>query len=93
MIEPQMRDTAEFKSDKSSGWNICFSNAGNNNPWRQNGLKTMEAAAKANSDIGMDPDRALDYLQAMLTITSSSEDTAEGVAAFAEKRAPEWKGR
>jgi ribose transport system substrate-binding protein len=52
MIEPEMRDTAEFKSDKSSGWNICFSNAGNNNPWRQNGLKTMEAAAKANSDIG-----------------------------------------
>ena len=51
MIEPEMRDTAEFKSDKSSGWNICFSNAGNNNPWRQNGLKTMEAAAKANSDI------------------------------------------
>jgi enoyl-CoA hydratase/carnithine racemase len=43
--------------------------------------------------LGMDPDRALDYLQAMLTITSSSEDTAEGVAAFAETRAPEWKGR
>ena len=51
MIEPEMRDTSEFKSDKSSGWNVCFSNAGNNNPWRQNGLKTMEAAAKANSDI------------------------------------------
>jgi ribose transport system substrate-binding protein len=50
-IEPKMRDTADFKSDKSSGWNICFSNAGNNNPWRQNGLKTMQAAAKANSDI------------------------------------------
>ena len=46
MIEPEMRDTAEFKSDKSSGWNVCFSNAGNNNPWRQNGLKTMEAEAK-----------------------------------------------
>ena len=50
MIEPEMRDTADFKSDKSSGWNVCFSNAGNNNPWRQNGLKTMEAEAKNTTD-------------------------------------------
>jgi enoyl-CoA hydratase len=43
--------------------------------------------------LDMDPDDALAYLQAMLTVTSASEDTAEGVAAFAEKREPEWKGR
>jgi enoyl-CoA hydratase/carnithine racemase len=43
--------------------------------------------------LDMPPDDALDYLQAMLTITSHSEDTAEGVAAFAEKRDPKWKGR
>lgn len=43
--------------------------------------------------LDMPPDDALDYLQAMLTITSHSEDTAEGVAAFAEKREPKWKGR
>jgi enoyl-CoA hydratase/carnithine racemase len=43
--------------------------------------------------LDMDPDDALAYLQAMLTITSASEDTAEGVAAFAEKREPKWKGR
>ncbi|HEX6024759.1 MAG TPA: ABC transporter substrate-binding protein [Solirubrobacter sp.] len=51
MIDPQMRDTSEFKSDKSSGWNVCFSNAGNNNPWRQNGLKTMQAEADNTDEI------------------------------------------
>jgi enoyl-CoA hydratase/carnithine racemase len=43
--------------------------------------------------LGMDADAALSYLQGMLTITSQTEDAAEGVAAFAEKRAPRWKGR
>ncbi len=41
----------------------------------------------------MDADAALSYLQGMLTVTSQTEDAAEGVAAFAEKRAPRWKGR
>jgi len=43
--------------------------------------------------LDMAPDDALAYLQSMLTVTSSSEDTAEGIAAFTEKRTPEWKGR
>jgi enoyl-CoA hydratase len=41
----------------------------------------------------MDADAALSYLQGMLTVTTQTEDAAEGVAAFAEKRVPEWKGR
>ena len=40
-----------------------------------------------------DSDAALAYLQTMLSITSHTEDAAEGVAAFAQKRKPEWKGR
>jgi enoyl-CoA hydratase/carnithine racemase len=41
----------------------------------------------------MTTDDALDYLQAMLTVTTMTADTAEGLAAFREKRTPRWSGR
>jgi len=41
----------------------------------------------------MDLDHALEYLAGMLTLCLGSEDTAEGVTAFLQKRTPEWKGR
>ena len=38
-------------------------------------------------------DAALQHLAGMLTLTLESEDTIEGVTAFLQKRAPEWKNR
>ena len=38
-------------------------------------------------------DDALEYLRSQLSLTFSTDDIKEGVAAFFEKREPEWKGR
>jgi enoyl-CoA hydratase/carnithine racemase len=38
-------------------------------------------------------DDALEFLRSQLSLTFSTEDIQEGVAAFFEKREPDWKGR
>jgi enoyl-CoA hydratase/carnithine racemase len=38
-------------------------------------------------------DDALRLLHPLLTVTASTEDAAEGIAAFVEKRSPRWSGR
>ena len=40
-----------------------------------------------------DVDASLRLLHPLLTITASTEDAAEGIAAFADKRPPTWTGR
>jgi enoyl-CoA hydratase/carnithine racemase len=54
-------------------------------------LALGKAAFYATED--MDLDSALDHLQAGLTAVGATEDAAEGVAAFVEKRDPAWRGR
>jgi ribose transport system substrate-binding protein len=50
-IEPEMVDTSEYKAESASGWNVCFSNAAVDNPWRQVGWRTMQAEVKLHKEI------------------------------------------
>jgi enoyl-CoA hydratase/carnithine racemase len=43
--------------------------------------------------LDMASSQALAYLHAMLTLTNQTEDAAEGIAAFHDKRPPTWQGR
>ena len=63
---------------------------------------TLAAKSPATMKLGRDSfyavwdqgaDDALRLLHPMLTITAGTEDAAEGIAAFVEKRDPVWKGR
>jgi ribose transport system substrate-binding protein len=51
-IEPEMVDTSEFAADSDGNWNVCFSNAAVDNPWRQVGWKTMQEEVKLHPEIG-----------------------------------------
>ncbi len=54
-------------------------------------LELGRDAFYAAEDMGFDA--ALDHLQGALTVVSMTDDAAEGVAAFMEKRSPKWHGR
>ena len=68
-------------------------------------LARLEEAAAAGAELTVFPEcaipgymfdsaeEALPLLHAMLTVTTGTEDAAEGIAAFAEKRDPRWTGR
>jgi enoyl-CoA hydratase/carnithine racemase len=54
-------------------------------------LRLGKESFARSEDMGLE--EALAYLNAMLTVDLESEDVAEGVSAFVQKRRPEWKGR
>ncbi|MET4920820.1 ABC transporter substrate-binding protein [Streptomyces sp. PSRA5] len=51
MLNPEMTDTSRYKMADPSGIELCFSNAGVFNPWRQVGLKNMRAEVKLHQEI------------------------------------------
>jgi enoyl-CoA hydratase len=51
----------------------------------------MKEAAATTQD--MEYGKALHYLRELLVLVGLSDDAKEGIAAFFEKRAPQWKGR
>lgn len=49
-LEPEMVDTSEYQTD--GPYNICFSNAAVDNPWRVVGWETMQAQVEVFEDEG-----------------------------------------
>jgi enoyl-CoA hydratase len=54
-------------------------------------MRLGKQAMRRQMDMPLDD--ALDYLRAQLSLALSTEDILEGVAAFFEKREPQWNGR
>jgi enoyl-CoA hydratase/carnithine racemase len=54
-------------------------------------MKLGHDAMYRQADMAVDD--ALEFLRSQLSLTFTTEDIREGVAAFFEKREPNWKGR
>ena len=54
-------------------------------------IGVMKEAAATTQD--MEYAKALRYLRELLVLVGLSDDAKEGIAAFFEKRPPQWKGR
>ena len=52
MIDPDMIDTTAYQAKTPGDWTLCFSNAGNDNAWRQTGFITMQQEVKLHPEIG-----------------------------------------
>ncbi|WP_436495027.1 ABC transporter substrate-binding protein [Actinokineospora sp. HUAS TT18] len=50
MLDPQLVDTAQY-AKPGGNYNLCFSNASVDNPWRQVGWKTMQEEVKLHKEI------------------------------------------
>ncbi|MEV0807248.1 substrate-binding domain-containing protein [Micromonospora sp. NPDC050200] len=50
MLQPELVDTAKF-AKPGGNYNLCFSNASVDNPWRQVGYKTMQQEVKLHPEI------------------------------------------
>lgn len=48
-IDAEFRDTSQWATE--APWNVCFSNAAVDNPWRQVGWTTMQAEVELHDDI------------------------------------------